>query len=99
VLGLGCGTGDVSRVLRGCGETVVSLDLRFESCADAMAQAGLSPAQADAVRLPLARASFAMVVSLELSEHVDDQAAVGEIARVLAPAGRLPSSAGRHNAL
>ena len=89
VLDMGCGTGHLSRTLRARRETVISLDMRFEPCVDAFGTDGLSPVQADAVRLPFATGSFTTIVALDILEHVDDRAALDEMARVLAAGGQL----------
>jgi SAM-dependent methyltransferase len=45
--------------------------------------------RADATRMPFRTASFALVIASHLLEHIrDDRAALGEIARVMAPGGR-----------
>ncbi len=89
VLDVGCGTGHLSRTLRARRETVISLDMRFEPCVDAFGTDWLSPVQADVVRLPFASGSFATIIALDILEHVDDRAALDEMARVLAPGGQL----------
>lgn len=102
LLDLGCGAGRHTYEARRRGATVVSLDRDGDVLAgvttmvDAMvAQGELAGApggalRADARALPFADGSFDRVVAAEVLEHVpDDDPAIDELVRVLAPGGRL----------
>jgi SAM-dependent methyltransferase len=78
-LDVGCGTGSFVRVLARRAERVVGVD--------PLASGTDGVIRADAEDLPLESSSFDLVVALDVLEHVDDVAAVGEIARVLKPGG------------
>jgi SAM-dependent methyltransferase len=89
---VGCGEGRVSRDLRCLGHRVLAFDLSL-----AMTRAAAThpkdpvpAAVADATRLPVATGAADCVVAF-MSLHDIDQmpAAVGEIARILGPGGRL----------
>ncbi|MBN2004268.1 MAG: methyltransferase domain-containing protein [Anaerolineae bacterium] len=88
VLDLGCGRGGIAERLSGFGQWM-GLDpdhvsLREHRLPD------LLRAQADALRLPLGSATFDLVVSSWVMEHLSDPPRVfDEVARVLRPGGRL----------
>jgi len=90
-LDLGCGEGRLSRDLVALGHDVVGVD----ASPTLLAAAGeAAPGQelhlADAAALPLPDAAFGLVVAFMSLQDVDDlPGAVREIARVLAPGGRL----------
>ena len=89
VLDVGCGTGYWSRRLAGAGLRPVGLDLRPEGLA--ALRRGTAPTRAvraHATCLPLAPSSFDAVLLLDVLEHVDDVALLGEVWRVLRPGGR-----------
>lgn len=96
VLDLCCGTGDLSVALRRQGLEVVAADFCFPMVQRAGPKFGRfetsppRPLTADALELPFADGAFAGVsVSFGVRNVVDLDAALGEIARVLRPAGRL----------
>ena len=88
------------------GARVVALDYAADEVADtaatlaAMAEAGEIEAdrvagalRADARRLPFADASFDVVITSEVLEHIgDDVAAIAEMVRVLKPGGRFAAT-------
>ena len=80
VLDVGCGTGELTRVLRAeTGGTVVGLD----ADADLLASVGQPTVRGDATRLPFADESFDLVVCQALLINLPDPgAAVREFARV-----------------
>ncbi len=91
MLDLGCGEGRVSRDLAAVGHHVIGLDGSI-----AMARAAHEAAPdipvlvADGAHLPIAGDSFDLVVAYMTLHDFDDMVgAAGEIARVLAPGGRL----------
>jgi demethylmenaquinone methyltransferase/2-methoxy-6-polyprenyl-1,4-benzoquinol methylase len=90
VLDLGCGTGELGRLFAGrC--RVVGLDLSLEMLKVARQRIRTGPfVQASAFRLPFRAAGFSAAVSAFLLRNLNDlQAAFGELARVLAPEGRV----------
>jgi ubiquinone/menaquinone biosynthesis C-methylase UbiE len=98
ILEIGPGTGYYTLDLAAWVGTgaVEMLDLQQEMLDHTMARAGdrgisnLTPTLADATTLPYADASFdAVVLITTLGEIPDRESAIGEIARVLRPGGRL----------
>ena len=91
VLENGCGVGLYLGPLLDLTPSVFGLEYEF----DRAAQAGQLHARAPIVcaageQLPYASASFDVILSNEVIEHVqDDRAAIAEMARVLRPGGRL----------
>jgi len=84
VLDLGCGEG---ALLEASGLKGFGVDLNPERLALAM-QKGLRVTCADGVRLPFANASFDVVVSMEVLEHLPEMRPVrDEVHRVLKPGG------------
>jgi SAM-dependent methyltransferase len=110
VLDLGCGEGRHAFEAYRRGASVLALDHGADEVAttrrwlDAIAAAGEAPAGAGAgvVRgdlraLPVPDASVDRVIAAEVLEHVpDDAAAIAEIARVLAPGGRVAVTVPRY---
>jgi 2-polyprenyl-6-hydroxyphenyl methylase/3-demethylubiquinone-9 3-methyltransferase len=92
VLDAGCGGGLVARELAAAGATVVGLDRSLGSLGVARraVRGRFHPTQGRLERLPFAGGAFDAVVAADVLEHVPDlPAAVAELARVLAPGGRL----------
>ena len=90
VLDLGCGTGDLGRLLAGpC--RVVGLDLSLGMLKVARRRVPTGAlVQASAFRLPFRAAAFSAAVSAFLLRNLNDlPAALGELARVLPPGGRV----------
>lgn len=86
VLDVGCGTGYNLEFLRGRGWRMVGIDRQPAGGASARLAPVLA---ADALSLPFASGSFDLVFMLDVLEHVEDGAAVREVARVLKPGGTL----------
>ncbi|MFN2526258.1 MAG: class I SAM-dependent methyltransferase [Actinomycetota bacterium] len=102
VLDLGCGSGRHSFAALKAGAQVVSVDLDGALLRGvAQMSAGLqasheigaglnAAAQADALHLPFANATFDCVIAAEVLEHIGgDRQAMREIARVVKPSGRV----------
>ena len=88
ILDLGCGTGLMVEILMSQGYNVVGLDLRPEglyATRQALPRSWLL--QAEAIRLPLKENVFDTVMLLDVLEHVDDQALLAEVQRILRPGG------------
>jgi SAM-dependent methyltransferase len=83
-LDVGCGTGSFLPVLARRAAHVVGVD--------PLADGTNGVLRGDAEELPLESSSFDLVVALDVLEHDDDHAAVGEIARVLRPGGVVIAS-------
>ena len=94
LLDVGCGTGAASRKAAAIARSVVGVDLSAEMLREAELIAGgldnVTFMQADAEALPLADASFTTVLCTNSFHHYPDPGdALREMARVLAPGGRL----------
>jgi SAM-dependent methyltransferase len=91
VLDMGCGDGQISRLLAANGARVVGIDPTWNQIVVAR-QRGGGPvyARATADGLPFADASFDAVLACLVFEHIDAvDDAIGEIARVVRPGGRF----------
>jgi SAM-dependent methyltransferase len=91
VLDIGCGDGQISRVLAAGGAEVVGVDPTANQIAVAR-QRGGGPAyvRAPADRLPFADASFDAALACLVFEHIDAvDESIAELARVLRPGGRF----------
>jgi SAM-dependent methyltransferase len=91
VLDLGCGDGQISRLLAAAGSDVIGVDPTWNQIRVARERAG-GPAYArsEAASLPFCDGSFDAVVACLVFEHVDDlDGAIAEVARVLRPGGRF----------
>jgi ubiquinone/menaquinone biosynthesis C-methylase UbiE len=93
ILDVGTGEGQIARAAmqRAGAELVVGIDLTAAQLTAAQARAGgPNYARAEAARLPFPDAGFDAVVACLVFEHIDDvDAAIAEVARVLAPGGRF----------
>ena len=94
LLDVGCGTGAASRAAAEIGASVVGVDLSPEMVKEAIALAGtrenLAFEMADVDHLPFRDGGFTAVLCSNAFHHYPDPAgAVAEMARVLAPGGRL----------
>ena len=91
VLDIGCGDGQISRVLSRAGADVVGIDPTANQIVVAHARGG-GPLYARAVadQLPFATASFDAAVACLVFEHIDAvDEAIAEVARVVRPGGRF----------
>jgi SAM-dependent methyltransferase len=91
VLDVGCGDGQIARLLAGRGADVVGVDPTWNQITVAAARGGgPAYARADAAVLPFAAASFDAAIACLVFEHIDDvDGAIAEVARVLRPGGRF----------
>ncbi len=89
VLENGCGVGTYLERLAGRGSDVIGLEYDFERAAQAASRVG-KVVNAAGEALPLPAATFDLILSHEVLEHVQDDAqAVREMVRVLKAGGRL----------
>jgi len=90
ILEVGTGTGANLPVLASLNvRQVIGCDVSAEALRHAMGTAGLALARADACQLPFRSGAFDLVIAADVIEHLDDDdAALREFARVLAPGGR-----------
>jgi SAM-dependent methyltransferase len=87
-LDVGCAGGGNTAVLRDLGWSVSGLEYSAAG-AEIAASRGLDVVRGDAAALPFADATFDLVMSTDVWEHIEDDAAVArETARVLRPGGR-----------
>jgi SAM-dependent methyltransferase len=91
ILDVGCGTGELCRLLSERGASVVGVDLCSNLVDRARREAPASAfCKANAEDLPFGSASFDLVTSLLVLHYLSDpRRALSEIARVLMPGGRL----------
>ena len=89
VLDIGCGDGQISRLIAGAGAEVVGVDPTWNQISVAHSRAdGPRYLSAAADRLPFVEASFDSIVACLVFEHIDAvDAAIAEVARVLEPGG------------
>lgn len=81
LLDVGCGTG-ANLALAGDGVRRLGVDIHIEELTRGMLQG-------DAMSLPLRASSVDVVLALDVLEHVDDDAMLAEVARVMRDGGRL----------
>ncbi len=91
VLDVGCGDGQISRLLAAAGAEVVGVDPTWNQIRVARERGGgATYARSGAAELPFADDSFDAAVACLVFEHIDDvDGAIGEVARVLRPGGQL----------
>jgi SAM-dependent methyltransferase len=91
VLDIGCGDGQISRLLAAEGSSVVGIDPTWNQLAVARRRGGgAAYVRAGAAELPFADASFDAAVACLVFEHIDDlESAIAEVARVVRPGGRF----------
>jgi ubiquinone/menaquinone biosynthesis C-methylase UbiE len=89
VLDIGCGDGQISRLIAEAGAEVVGVDPTWNQISVAHSRAdGPRYLSAAADRLPFVEASFDSIVACLVFEHIDAvDAAIAEVARVLEPGG------------
>ncbi len=91
MLDIGCGDGQIARLVAGQGATVVGVDQTW-NCVRVAAERGGGPAfvKSGAAALPFADDSFDAAVACLVFEHIDDvDDAIAEVGRVLQPGGRF----------
>ncbi len=92
MLDVGCGEGQIARLaLRGDAEVAIGVDPTWGQVKVAAERGGgASFTRAGAAALPFASGRFDAAVACLVFEHITDvDAAIGEVARVLAPGGRF----------
>ena len=91
VLDVGCGDGQISRLLAAAGAAVVGADPTWNQIDVAQRRGGgAAYVRSGAAELPFADASFDAAVACLVFEHIDDvDGAIAEIARVVRPGGRF----------
>lgn len=90
VLDAGCGTGRGTAALAGHHADVVAIDIGLKLAAAARRRCACRPAVGNVMSLPFSDATFDVVLSMEVIEHLPDPAlAVKEFGRVLKKGGHL----------
>ena len=91
VLDVGCGDGQISRLLAATGADVVGVDPTWNQIRIARERGGgAAYVRSGAAELPFADASFDAAVACLVFEHIDDvDDAIAEVARVVRPGGRF----------
>lgn len=91
VLDIGCGDGQISRLLSGRGHRVVGVDPTWNQIRVAHERGGgAAYLRTTADELPFADASFDAALACLVFEHIDAvDAAIAEVARVVRPGGRF----------
>jgi len=90
LLDVGCGTG-ANLALASDSVRRIGIDIHIEElkCDWGLTPTTLNVLQGDAMSLPLQSSSVDVVLALDVLEHVDDEAMIAEVARVLRRGGRL----------
>jgi SAM-dependent methyltransferase len=91
ILDIGCGDGQISRLLARAGSTAVGIDPTWNQIRVAGERGGgAAYVRSGAAELPFADACFDAAVACLVFEHIDDlHGAIDEVARVLRPGGRF----------
>ena len=90
LLDVGGGTGRVSQYFRGDVAQVCIVDVSAGMVREALAKGGFCASLGVAERLPFQDGAFERIIAVDSFHHFRDHArAAGELARVLAPGGRL----------
>ena len=91
ILDIGCGDGQISRMMASVGAHVVGIDPTWNQIRVAQERAGGADyLRATASEIPFANASFDAAVACLVFEHIDAvDAAIEEVARVIKPGGRF----------
>jgi SAM-dependent methyltransferase len=91
ILDVGCGDGQISRLVAAAGATAVGVDPTWNQIEVAQQRGGgAAYVRSGAAELPFADASFDAAVACLVFEHIDDvDGAIAEIARVVRPGGRF----------
>jgi len=90
LLDAGGGTGRVAQQIGTVAGRVVVLDASFPMLMQAAVKPGMTAVQGEVERLPLSAGSMARIVMVDAFHHLRDQeGALSELRRVLAPRGRL----------
>jgi SAM-dependent methyltransferase len=91
ILDIGCGDGQISRMMASVGATVVGIDPTWNQIRVAQARGGGAHyLRSTAAELPFADASFDATVACLVFEHIDAvDDAIAEVARVTRPGGRF----------
>ena len=90
VLDIGCGDGQIARMLADRGATVVGIDPTWNQISVAHERGARPMPRAAADQLPFADASFDAAVACLVFEHIDAvDRAISEVARVVKPGGRF----------
>jgi SAM-dependent methyltransferase len=91
VLDIGCGDGQISRLLAAQGSSVVGVDPTWNQIRVAVERGGgAAYLRSGAAQLPFADGAFDAAVACLVFEHIDDvDDAISEVARVVRPGGRF----------
>lgn len=91
ILDVGCGDGQISRLLSATGSRVVGIDPTWNQISVAAERGGgAAYVRSGAAALPFGDGSFDAAIACLVFEHIDDvDAAIAEIARVVRPGGRF----------